>query len=82
MLGIMTNAERSNRREQNVLKTLDYVKRHWKALGYGPCYRDIEGELQISAGAATKSVATLVERELLSVEPGVARSIRPLKKGK
>lgn len=78
----MTKAERSNRREENAEKTLAYVKSFWKEFGYGPSYRQIEAELKISAGSAKLSVATLAERGLLSVEPGTARSIRPVKKGK
>jgi SOS-response transcriptional repressor LexA len=76
----MTKTEIANRREENAKNTLEFVKRYWKQEGYGPAYRDIEAELEISAGAATRSVKTLVDRGLLSVEPGVARSIRPLKK--
>ena len=78
----MTKAERNNRREENAAETLAYVKTFWKEYGFGPAYRDIEIVLNISAGSATKSVALLVERGLLLVEPGVARSIRPVKKGK
>lgn len=78
----MTNAEHNNRREENATKTLAYVRSFWRLHGYGPAYRDIENHLSISAGSAVKSVALLVERGLLSVEPGVARSIRPVKKGK
>lgn len=78
----MTKAESINRREENATKALTYVKSFWKEHGYGPSYRDIESYLGISAGSAVKSVALLVERGVLSVEPGVARSIRPVKKGK
>ena len=78
----MTKIEQTNRREENASKTLGYVKEFWKMYGYGPSYRNIESRLSISAGSAVKSVALLVERGLLSVEPGVARSIRPVKKGK
>jgi SOS-response transcriptional repressor LexA len=78
----MTKTEQTNRREENATNTLAYVKRFWKSTGYGPSYRQIETELGISAGSAVKSVATLAERGLISVEPGVARSIRPIKKGK
>jgi SOS-response transcriptional repressor LexA len=80
----MTKLEQTNRREQNADATLSYVKSFWKEHGYGPSYRDIEAILNISAGSAVKSVALLVERSVLSVEPGVARSIRPVsrKKGK
>ena len=78
----MINAERDNRREENAAKTFAYVKLFWKEQGYGPSYRDIEDYVDISAGSAVKSVALLVERGLLSVEPGVARSIRPMKRGK
>ena len=78
----MTKVEQTNRREENSSKTLLYVKSFWKEQGYGPAYRDIENHLSISAGSAVKSVALLVERGLLSVEPGVARSIRPVRRGK
>lgn len=78
----MTKTERINRREENATQALGYVKAFWKIHGYGPSYRDIENYLGISAGSAVKSVALLVERGVLSVEPGVARSIRPVKKGK
>jgi len=78
----MTKIEQLNRRETNATATLAYVKAFWKEYGYGPAYRDIERVLKISAGSAVKSVALLVERGVLSVEPGVARSIRPIKKGK
>lgn len=75
----MTKTEQTNRREANAAATLTYVKSFWKQYGYGPAYRDIEEFLSISAGSAVKSVALLVERGLISVEPGVARSIRPVK---
>jgi hypothetical protein len=75
----MTKIEQTNRREENATDTLVFVKRFWKERSFGPAYRDIEGYLGISAGSAVKSVALLVERGLLSVEPGVARSIRPTK---
>ena len=78
----MTKTEQTNRREENATATLEYVKWFWKYWGFGPSYRKIEQYLEISAGSAVKSVALLVERGVLSVEPGVARSIRPLKGGK
>ena len=80
----MTKTEQTNRREQNATNTLAFIKQYWKEHGFGPSYRDIEDAVKISAGSAVKSVALLVERELISVEPGVARSIRPTprKKGK
>jgi hypothetical protein len=78
----MTKTEQTNRREENATATLEYVKWFWKYWGFGPSYRNIEQYLEISAGSAVKSVALLVERGVLSVEPGVARSIRPLKGGK
>ena len=78
----MTKIEQTNRREANANYTLTYVKSFWKERGFGPAYRDIEDHLSISAGSAVKSVALLVERGLLSVEPGVARSIRPVRPGK
>ena len=73
----MTKTERLNRREANATNTLFFIKQYWKSHGYGPGYRDIEAGVNISAGSATISVDTLVERGLISVEPGVARSIRP-----
>jgi len=78
----MTKIESANRREENATNALAYVKSFWETNGYGPSYRDIEAHLEISAGSAVKSVALLVEHGVLSVEPGVARSIRPVKKGK
>lgn len=78
----MTKIERINRREANATNTLAFIKQYWKAHGLGPSYRDIEAAVKISAGSATISVDTLVERGLVSVLPGVARSIKPLKKGK
>lgn len=77
----MTRTEVLNRREENADKTLAYVQWFWDNKGYGPSYRDIEEHLGISAGSAVKSVALLVDRGVLSVEPGVARSTRPIKKG-
>jgi SOS-response transcriptional repressor LexA len=73
----MTKIERINRREANATNTLAFIKKHWKDHGFGPAYRDIETNVGISAGSAVISVATLAERGLISVEPGVARSIRP-----
>ena len=78
----MTKVERANRREANADNTLVFIKQYWKSHGFGPSYRDIETSLKISAGSAVISVATLNERGLVSVEPGIARSIRPIKKGK
>ena len=78
----MTKTERLNRREANAMATLVFIKMYWRAHGFGPSYRDIEANVGISAGSAVISVATLAERGLVSVEPGVARSIRPVKKGK
>lgn len=78
----MTRVERLNRREENATKTLAYIKQFWKAHGFGPAYRDIETSVGISAGSAVISVATLAERGLVSVEPGVARSIRPVARKK
>ena len=75
----MTKVERINRREANAAATLAFIKQHWKAHGFGPAYRDIESAVGISAGSAVISVATLASRGLVSVEPGVARSIRPTK---
>jgi hypothetical protein len=77
----VTKSEQINRRESNATNTLVYVKDFWYEYSYGPAYRDIEAALGISAGSAVKSVALLVERGLLSVEPGVARSIRPAPRG-
>lgn len=78
----MTRVEQLNRREANAMATLVFIKMHWRSHGFGPSYRDIETNVGISAGSAVISVATLAERGLVSVEPGVARSIRPMKKGK
>ena len=78
----MTRVEQINRREENATATLAFVKEYWQEHFLGPSYRQIEAALGISAGSATKSVALLAERGLVSVEPGVARSIRPVKKGK
>lgn len=74
---LVTKTERTNRREENATNTLAFIKQYWKEHGFGPSYRDIEDAVKISAGSATISVATLVENGLISVEPGVARSIRP-----
>lgn len=74
----MTRAEQMNRREANAAATLAFVKQHCKAHGFGPSYRDIQAAVGISAGSAKISVAMLAERGLISVEPGVARSIRPV----
>ena len=74
---MVTKTEQTNRREQNATNTLAFIKQYWKDHGFGPSYRDIEDAVKISAGSAVKSVETLAERGLLSVEPGVARSIRP-----
>jgi hypothetical protein len=73
----VTKIERLNRREANATATLAFIKTFWKEHGFGPAYRDIETSVGISAGSAVISVDTLVERDLISVEPGVARSIRP-----
>jgi SOS-response transcriptional repressor LexA len=78
----VTKTEQTNRREANATNTLAFVKQYWKAHGFGPAYRDIEAAVKISAGSAKISIATLAERGLVSVEPGTARSIRPVKKGK
>lgn len=78
----MTKIEQTNRRETNATATLAFIKQYWKTHGFGPAYRDIETAVGISAGSAVISVDTLAERGLVSVEPGVARSIRPMKKGK
>ena len=62
-------------RQRNVL---DYIETHWEKHDYGPSYRDIAQQMEISLSFAYNIVANLGKIGVLHVVHGKARAIYPV----
>ena len=62
-------------RQRNVL---DYIETYWEKHDYGPSYRDIAQQMEVSLSFAYNIVANLGKIGVLHVVHGKARAIYPV----
>ena len=57
----------------------DAIVRFWVAKGYGPTVRELRAELMISSmSVVVYNLLALADRGLIAMEPGEARTTRPM----
>lgn len=57
-------------------QAMDFIKSFWAENGYAPSYEEIKEHLGLQSKSNVHAIVfRLVERELISMRPGMARSI-------